>query len=224
MPSLSSIELAARLDATLWNPVATAGDIEAFCAEAHDHKLRAVCVNGSRVELACVRLEDSGVQVVALVSFPLGTADADVKRYEVEAAVDHGAQEIELPLNCGLLKDGAHKALLRELRDVVEAADQRPVCVTLETALLTREEINLACELIVEAGAQGVSSSTDFRPEARVSADDVKALREAVGPKFIVKAAGGISDPQTASILLDAGASRLGSSDVCALWRQLIEE
>ncbi len=219
MPPLLPTELAARLDAALWNPFATAAEIEAFSAEARRHKLRAACVNGSRVALAYARLEDSGVQVVALVSFPLGAADADVKRYEVEAAIDHGAQEVELPFNVGLLKDGNHKALLRELRDVVEAAEERPVCVALETARLTREEIQIAGELIVESGAHGVSSSTDFHPDARVSADDIKTLREVMGPKFIVKAAGGVGDAHTARLLLDAGATRVGTTSANALWQ-----
>lgn len=211
----------AELDIALWKPAATAAEIQSLCAEARQQKLRAVCFNGSRVALAYAQLEDSGVKVVALVGFPLGAADADVKRYETEAAIDADAHEIEVVPNLGLLKDGQLKYILRELRDMVEAADERPVCVALETALLTREEILRAAELIVESGAQAISTSTDFWPDSRVSADDVKLLRDAVGLKFIVKATGGIRDAQTALALLEAGASRIGLAYPAALLKSL---
>lgn len=198
------------IDVALWKPAATAVEIQTLCVEAGDQNVRAVCLNGARVALAYAQLEESGVKVVALVGFPLGAADADVKRYETEAAVDADAHEIEVVANLGLLKDGLFKHSLRELRDVVEAADERPVCVVLETALLTRDEILFAAELIVESGAQAVATGTDCWPEVRVSTDDVKLLREAVGSKFIVKATGGFSDTQSALALLEAGASRLG--------------
>jgi len=216
MKSLSPVELASRVDAALWKPAATVADIETFCAEARKHKFRAACVNGSQVELAYTRLEDSGVQVVALIGFPLGAMDADAKRYETEAAVDHGAQEIEIVLNHGWLKDGALKPVLRELRDVVEAADERPLCAVIETTQLTRDEISAACHLILESGAKAVSTGTDFWPDKHTTEADVKLLREIMGPDFVVKAAGGIRDAQTALLLLDIGASRIGTSEFSA--------
>jgi deoxyribose-phosphate aldolase len=221
MNTLSPLEMASRLDAVLCKPTATASEVEAVCAEARGHGFRAVCVNSSRVERACARLEDSGVQVVALISFPLGAMDADAKRYETEVAIDHGAQEIEVVLNHGWLKDGAHKPVLRELRDVVEAADERPVCVAVETTQLTREEITMVCKLILDSGAKAVSTGTDFWPDARVSEADVKLLREILGPDFVVKAAGGIRDAQAALAVLDAGATRIGTIDPGSLWQSL---
>jgi deoxyribose-phosphate aldolase len=202
--------LPADIDVALWKPAATAAEIQTLCADARESKLRAVCVNSARVALAYAQLEASDVKVVALVGFPFGAADADVKRYETEAAVDADAHEIEIVMNLGLLKDGQFKYSLRELRDVVEAADEHPVCVALETALLTRDEILRAAELIVESGARAIATSTDFWPEVCVSADDVNLLREAIGPKFIVKAVGGIRDAQTALALIAAGADRMG--------------
>jgi len=219
MTTLSSAELASRIDAVLGKPAATAGEIETLCAEAREHKFRAVCVNTSRIELAYARLEDSGVKVVALVGFPLGAMDADAKRYETEVAIDHGAQEIEVVLNLGWLKDGSHKPVLRELRDVVEAADERPVCAVIEATQLTREEITLACQLILESGAKAVSSGADFWPDMYASEADVKLLRETSGPEFILKAAGGIRDAQTALALLDAGATRIGTTGSRGFWQ-----
>jgi deoxyribose-phosphate aldolase len=220
MKAVSPDELAARLDAAFWKPAATANEFAAFCVGAREKKFRALCVPGSRVVLAAAGLEDSNVQVVALVGFPLGTSDSDVKRYEAEVAVDLGAQEIELVLNLGDLKNGHHKAVLRELCDVIEAVDERPVCAVLETRALTRAEIATACALISDSGAQAVSTGTDFWPDARVSADDVKALREALGPKFIVKAAGNLRDPQAVVALLEAGATRLGAINPAALFKR----
>lgn len=201
------------MDAALWKPAATVGEIEAFCAEAHERKFRAVCVNGSRVALAYARLEDSGVHIVALVGFPLGTMDADAKRYEAEVAVDHGAHEIEVVLNPGWLKDGLHKQILRELRDVVEAAEERPVCAVIETAQFTRDQIAAGCALIRDSGAKAVATSTDFWPDLRASEADVRLVREKIGDDYVVKAVGGVREAQTALALLDAGATRIGTSD-----------
>ena len=209
--------LPVQIDVALWKPVVSAAEILVLGTEAREQQFRAVCVHGAHVALAYSQLGDSGVKVVALVGFPLGAADADVKRYETEVAIDADAHEIEVVPNLGLLKDGQLKQCLRELRDVVEAADERPVCVALETALLTRDEILHAVDLIVDSGAQAVSTGTDFWPDVRVSADDVKLLREAVGPKFIVKATGGVRDAQTALALLEAGASRISLAHPVAL-------
>src|SRR5688572_28644504 len=188
MKTLSSTELATRLDAAFWKPAASAKEFAAFCAEARAKRIRAVTVNGSRVALAAAGLEDGNVQTVALIGFPLGTSDSDVKRYEAEVAVDFGAQELEVVLNLDHLKNGKHEAALRELRDVIEAADERHVCAVLETRALTRAEIATACAMLSDAGVQAVSTGTDFWPDTRVTVDDVKALRDALDAKVAVKA------------------------------------
>jgi len=146
--------------------------------------------------------------------------DSDAKRYETEVAIDAGAQEIDLVLNLGHLKQGDSRSVLRELRDVVEAADERPVKVIIETCLLTREEKLLACELIVDSGATFVNTSTGFSSSG-ATVEDVKLLREAVGPKFGVKASGEIRDVQTALALVQAGATRLGTTNGVALMEGL---
>jgi len=217
MKPLSALELAARTDAAFWKPSAPPREFAAFCAKARARQFRAVVVNGSRVALAAAGLEDSPVQTVALIGFPLGTSDSDVKRFEAEVAVDFGAQELELVLNLDHLKNGNHKAALRELHDVVEAADERPVCAVLETRALTRAEIASACAMLSDAGVQAVSTGTDFWPDSRVDADDVKALRDALDSKIAVKAAGNIRDAQIARLLMEAGAARIGTTNPAAL-------
>jgi len=211
MRKLSATELAHFIDHTLLKTDATARDIEKLCAEAREYRFYSVCVNGSRVEQARHLLEDTDIKVACVVGFPLGAMSGDVKRFETEAAIDEGAHEIDVVLNLGRLKDGEDKYVLRELRDVVEAADERPVKVILETCLLTQDEKIRACQLVVESGAHFVKTSTGFSASGATMAD-VKLLRETVGPKFGVKASGGIRDAKTALEMIAAGATRLGTS------------
>src|SRR6185503_12294810 len=166
-------DLARFIDHTLLKPDATAKDIEKLCAAAKRHNFYAVCVNGSRIELARSLLDDTEVKVAGVAGFPLGSCETDVKRFETEAAIDSGAHEIDVVINIGRLKDGDHRYILRELRDVVEAADERVVKVIIETALLTREEKVRACNLIVEAGAHFVKTSTGFSTGG-ATLDDVR--------------------------------------------------
>jgi len=210
-PSLSAAQLAAFIDHTLLKPDATRSEIERLCREAREHRFYSVCVNGSWVSLARHFLEGTDVKVAVVVGFPLGAMAADAKRFETEAAIDDDAQEIDVVLNIGRLKDGDDKYVLRELRDVAEAADERPVKVILETGLLTREKKIRACELVLDSGAQFVKTSTGFGAGG-ATVEDVKLLRETVGPKFGVKAAGGIRDAKTALAMIAAGATRLGTS------------
>jgi len=216
MPSLTPAQLARCIDHTLLKPDATATQIGQLCAEARQHGFYGVCVHGSRVELARHRLEESEVKVIAVVGFPLGATWSDVKCLETEAAIDAGAQEIDVVLNLGELKDARDASVLRELRDVVEAAEERPVKVIIETCLLTRDEIVRACHLVLDSGAEFVKTSTGFAPGG-ATIDDVKLLREVVGPKFGVKAAGGIRDARAALALMEAGATRLGTSSSVAI-------
>jgi deoxyribose-phosphate aldolase len=209
-------DLAQYIDHTLLKADATAKQIEQLCAEARAHHFFSVCVNGSHVARARYFLEDSDVKVACVAGFPLGAASTDAKRFETEAAVDDGAHEIDVVLNIGRLKDGDDKYILRELCDVVEAANDNTVKVIIETCLLTHEEKIRACELIVESGAHFVKTSTGFSTSG-ATIEDVKLLRQTVGPKFGVKASGGIRDTATALAMIEAGATRLGTSNGVAI-------
>jgi deoxyribose-phosphate aldolase len=213
--------LASYIDHTLLKPDASLKDIEQLCAEARGHNFHAVCVNGSWVAQARHFLDGCDVKVATVVGFPLGAADADTKRFETEAAIDNDAQEIDVVINIGRHKDGDDEYVLRELRDVVEAAAERPVKVIIETCLLTSAEKIRACRIVLEAGAQFVKTSTGFSSGGATIAD-VKLLREIVGEKFGVKAAGGIRDAQTALAMIEAGATRLGTSSGVAIVRPML--
>lgn len=210
------IELRRYIDHTLLRADATAADIEKLCREAKEHAFYAVCLNGSWVELARHSLDGTEVKVASVAGFPLGAMETDAKRFETEAAIDAGAHEIDVVINIGRLKDGDNKYVLRELRDIVEAADERPVKVILETCLLTEGEKIRACKLVVESGAHFVKTSTGFS-KGGATLEDVKLLRREVGSDFGVKASGGIRDAVAAFAMIEAGATRLGTSNGVAI-------
>ncbi len=215
MLALARGELALYIEHTLLRPDAGARDVERLCAEARKNLFHSICVNGCRVELARHLLEETDVKIVCVVGFPLGASETDAKRIETEGAIDNGAHEIDLALNLGWLRDGAAERILRELRDIVEAADERPVKVIIETALLSDDEKVLAAKLVAASGAKFVATSTGFAPGA--TPEDVRLLREAVGPKFGIKASGGILETAQALALIEAGATRLGCSASVAI-------
>jgi deoxyribose-phosphate aldolase len=204
----SPSDLPRIIELSLVRADATAKDIEDICRKAREQTLYGVSVPTSRVEFAASLLEDTEIKVTALVGW-LGTEDSDVKRYETDVAIDHGAQEIEVCINVGRLKDGDGKYVLRELRDVAEAADERIVKVEIRPGLLTREEILLACELVLDSGAHFICTRYFSSPKI----EDVKLCREAIGPKFGLKAGEEILDAKTALALIEAGATRLSASN-----------
>lgn len=211
MEAMTAAQLARLIDYPLLRADATVEDVKQACALAREHNFAAVVVNSSYVEHARHFLEDAEVKTTVAIGFPLGGTDPDTKRYETEVAVDNGAQEIDVVMNIGRFKSGDDQYVLRELRDVAEAADERVVKVIIEACLLTDDEKHRACQLILDSGAHFVKTSTGYgRGGATVA--DVKLLREAVGPQFGVKASGGIRDYVTALAMIEAGATRLGTS------------
>jgi len=206
-------ELARFVDYFLLHPHVTKDELTRVCASARELGLGGICVHTSRLSQAHHLLEDSGVKIIAAIAFPFGAADADVKRYEVEVAIDNDAHFIEALANIGRLKDGDHEYISREFRDLVEAADERPVGIVIEAPLLTRAEIETVCHLAIESGCKGITTSTGM--EGRVArAEDVRLIKEVVGEKVGVKAVGGIADGAAALAMLDAGATRIGLSGV----------
>ncbi|RME89989.1 MAG: deoxyribose-phosphate aldolase [Verrucomicrobia bacterium] len=208
---METLRVTPLIDHTLLRADASREDIERLCTEARQYGFAAVCVNGCWVELAAWRLEETDIKVATVVGFPLGACDPDVKRFETETAIEHGAHEIDMVINLAWLKAREDRKLFREIRDVVEAAEGRTVKVILETALLNEEEKRLGCELAKGAGARFVKTSTGFGPGG-ATVEDVRLLREAVGPHFGVKASGGIRNLGSARALVRAGANRIGTS------------
>jgi deoxyribose-phosphate aldolase len=204
-----SLKIPGCIDYTLFAPDATREDIKKLCAEAQEQNYGAVCVNGSRVELARAILDETELKVVALIGFPLGAADADAKRYETEIAVDSGAHEIDFVINLGRLKEGDSAYVLREMRDIVEAADERTVKAIIESHLLTHPEMILACQLAMDSGVQFISTASDFN-SPNITAKMVGQLRGTLGETFGLKVSGNIDGLATAEKFLEAGATRIG--------------
>ncbi|MGO0122522.1 deoxyribose-phosphate aldolase [Desulfothermobacter acidiphilus] len=207
--------LARRIDHTLLRPEAGEKDIKRLCAEALQYGFFAVCVNPTYVSLAVEELKGSSVRVCTVVGFPLGANCTVTKVVEAQQAAKDGAEEFDLVINVGALRDRRLDYLREELRAVRAAvADCCPhgvLKVILETALLTREEKLLGCELVLEAGAHFVKTSTGFG-SGGATIDDVKLLRQAVGGRAGVKAAGGIRTLEDFLSMLEAGADRIGTS------------
>ena len=211
MPDQAEAPLNRYIDHTLLRADTTAKDIERLCKEAIENELFAVCVSGCWVQHAWNHLGDSNVSIATVVGFPSGATDSDAKRYETEVAIDNGAHEIDLMMNIGKFLDGDHQAISREIRDVVDAADDRRVKIIIETGYFNDEQIATACKIAIQAEAHFVKTSSGFGPGG-ATIEHVKLMRETVGQFCGVKASGGIRDTETAKAMITAGATRIGSS------------
>jgi len=204
-------EIARYIDHTNLNPKASSLDIEHLCKEALQYGFAAVCVNPCRVRQAAELLEGSGVNVASVIGFPFGATLSEVKALETEHVIRDGANEIDMVINIGGLKDGNCEFVLKDISAVVKAGSGAIVKVILECCYLTNEEKVLACRLSAEAGADFVKTSTGFG-SGGATIEDVMLLRRSVPAHMGVKAAGGIRDFKTAYAFIEAGASRIGTS------------
>lgn len=211
-------KLAALFDHTLLRPEARRGEVEKLCQEARQLGFAAVCVNPAWVPLAAEKLRGSRVLVATVTGFPLGATSTAAKRAEAEAAILAGAQEIDVVMNVGAMKSGELERVEDDIRGVAEVchAAGAALKVILENAYLCDEEKVAACRIVKRAGADFVKTSTGFGPSGATETD-VRLMRETVGPKMGVKAAGGIRTLADALRLLGAGASRLGASASVAI-------
>jgi deoxyribose-phosphate aldolase len=207
--------LAKTIDHTILRPDATTADVKKLCSEANTHGFMAVCVNPCHVALARNSV-DPGIAVASVVGFPLGSSATLIKAGETRQAIADGADEIDMVINVGWLREHLDEIVLGDIRAVVEAAGEVPVKVIIEAALLTDEEKVRACKLAVAAGAAFVKTSTGFGPGGATAAD-VRLMRETVGPDIGVKASGGIRDLASAIKMIEAGATRLGTSSGVAI-------
>lgn len=215
--SLLPADLARLIDHTLLKPDALDAHIEALCAEAIQHRFFAVCVNGAHVARASALLKGSEVRVAAVVGFPLGAMASRVKAYEAEAAAQDGALELDMVLRIDLIKGGENARAEADIAAVVRAVPSCVVKVILETGLLSREEIVRACHIAEQAGAHFVKTSTGFAHGKGATTEHVALMRASVSEHMGVKASGGIRSFEDACALVEAGATRLGTSAGVAL-------
>lgn len=210
-------DVAKMIDHTLLKADATYTEIEKLCAEAKEYNFASVCVNPTWVNKAAELLNGTGVDVCTVIGFPLGATTSATKAFETTNAIENGATEVDMVINIGALKDKQDDVVEADIRAVVEAAKGKAlVKVIIETSLLTDEEKVRACKLSVSAGADFVKTSTGFSTGG-ATVEDIKLMRETVGPDLGVKASGGVRDAQTAFALIEAGATRIGASSGIAI-------
>jgi deoxyribose-phosphate aldolase len=201
------------IDHTLLKPEATFPQVEKLCQEAKEHKFFSVCINSYFVKKAAALLQGSETAVCTVVGFPLGASTMETKRFEAMKAVAEGAREIDMVINVSAIKSGEWQYVLDDMSSLAQVTHQQGALlkVILETCLLTDEEKRKACELAVKAGVDFVKTSTGFSTGG-ATLEDVKLMRSLVGPEMGVKASGGIRDLSAARAMIEAGATRLGTS------------
>ncbi|MDY0209882.1 MAG: deoxyribose-phosphate aldolase [Acholeplasma sp.] len=199
------------IDHTKLGPAVLEKDIIKLCEEAKTYDFMSVCVNPNYVKTAKKVLKDSNVLVCTVVGFPSGAHSTPSKAFETQQAVVDGADEIDMVISVGNLKDKKYDLVLNDIKAVVKAAEGKLVKVILETCLLTKEEIVKACELTVEAKADFVKTSTGFSTGGATE-EDILLMRQTVGPDFGVKASGGVRNYDDAMKMIKAGATRIGAS------------
>lgn len=210
------MQIASYIDHTLLRPDASVEEIRKLVREAIEYRFAGVCVNSCHIQLVAELLKDTAVLPVAVIGFPLGAMATEAKAFEAKFCVTKGAKEIDMVINLGALKNGDHDFVRNDIRAVVEASRPAQVKVIIETFLLTDEQKKVACTLSVEAGAHFVKTSSGFNGGGATLAD-IQLMRAAVGPKVGVKASGGVRDLAAAEALIQAGATRLGTSSGVAI-------
>ena len=217
------MKTAKYIDHTLLKPDARREDIVRLCEEALRYDFASVCVNPSRIETAAEILQGSDVKVCCVIGFPLGAMSTAAKVFEASDAVRQGAQEIDMVLNIGFIKDGNDAAVTEEIRAVKNAVGSRVLKVIIETCLLDEAEIVRACRASVAGGADFVKTSTGFSVGG-ARAEDVALMRKTVGDRAGVKASGGIRTPEAFRAMIEAGADRIGTSSGAAIVEALEKE
>lgn len=209
-------EVARYIDHTLLKGDTPREEIEQLCNDAKAHNFFSVCVNSTNVRLAASFLSGASVKVCAVVGFPLGAGTPAAKAFEAREAVRCGADEIDMVMNIGAMRSKDYALVMEDISKVVKAVPGKTVKVILETGMLTHEEKIIACSLSKVANATFVKTSTGFGPGG-ATIEDIKLMRQVVGPDIGVKASGGVRSYDDAKAMIEAGANRLGCSSSVAI-------
>ena len=210
-------KIAGMIDHTVLKAMTTQEEVVKVCNEAKENGFFSVCINPTHIEFVKKQLEGSNVKVCTVIGFPLGANTPEVKAFETKDAIAKGADEVDMVINIGALKDKNYELVERDIKAVVDAADKKAlVKVIIETCYLTDEEKKIACELAVKAGTDYVKTSTGFGTGGSTPAD-IKLMRETVGENIGVKASGGVRNEKDAVAVIESGASRIGASSSVAI-------
>ena len=210
-------EIAKYLDDTLLKADATPEQIVKICEEAKTYGCASVCVNSGYVPLVSKELAGSEVKTCCVIGFPLGACTSEAKAAETTYSIEKGANEVDMVINVGRAKAGEWDYVKSDIQAVVKAAAGKAlVKVIIETCLLTDEEKVKACQAAKEAGADFVKTSTGFSTGG-AKVEDIRLMRETVGPDMGVKASGGVRDFEKAQAMIEAGATRIGTSSAAGI-------
>lgn len=204
------------IDHTLLKATTSERDIIDLCNEAKQSQLYAVCINSGYVDLAKQLLTKSSVKICSVIGFPLGAMSTDTKVFEAQKAITHGADEIDMVINIGLLKSKNYVAVYKDISEVKFAIGRIPLKVIIEISELSKNEIIKACEICLDAKADFIKTSTGFS-KSGATLTAVKIIKKTVKDRAKIKASGGIKDLETALKYLDAGADRIGTSSGFAI-------
>ena len=205
------MKLSKYIDHTLLKANATKEQIIKLCSEAKEYDFKTVCVNPSYIPLCKEELANSDVMVCTVIGFPLGQMTTEAKVFETKHAIEIGADEVDMVLNIGKLKDQDYTYVTNEIRAIKEACGEHCLKVIIETCLLTDDEKVMACKCILDAGADFVKTSTGFSTSG-ATFEDVDLLKKTVGDKCFVKAAGGVKTHDDFLKMIELGADRIGTS------------
>jgi deoxyribose-phosphate aldolase len=206
------MKISKYIDHTILKAEATSEEVKKVCLEAKEYNFASVCVNPYFTKLVSSELKGSEVKTCVVVGFPLGANTKEVKAFEASNAVENGAQEVDMVINIGALKEKKYDVVEDDIKSVVDSVKSKAlVKVIIECCLLTKEEMVMACKLSVKAGADFVKTSTGFSTGGAM-AEDVKLMRDTVGESVGVKASGGIRNYKATMEMINAGANRIGAS------------
>ena len=209
---MNKAQIAKMIDHTILKAEATESEIIKLCKEAIHYDFASVCVNPSMVPVAAKELKGTHVKVCTVIGFPLGATTTEVKVFETNDVIEKGATEVDMVINVGKLKERNLEYVKNDIKAVVEAAKGKALTkVIIETCLLTEEEKIIACKLSKEAGSDFVKTSTGFSTGG-ATVEDIKLMRETVGPEMGVKASGGVRSKKDALAMIENGATRIGAS------------
>lgn len=205
-------DLLSKCDHTLLSQTATWQEIKQLCDDGIKYKTASVCIPPSYVKQAKEYVKDN-LKICTVIGFPNGYQTTAVKCFETEDAVKNGADEIDMVINIGWLKDRKDDLILNEIKEIKKACNGHLLKVIIETCLLTDEEKKTMCNIVTESGADYIKTSTGFS-NGGATLDDIKLFADNVGKNVLIKAAGGISSVEDGAAFINAGASRLGTSRI----------
>jgi len=206
-------QLCGLMDHTFLKPFGTEADIRTLCAEAIEHKFAMVAINPAEVKTCVKLLKGTGVRTGAAIGFPLGQNTSEVKAFEIKDSIEKGASEIDMVINLRALQKGQIDIVKQEILEMVALCKPLGIIskVILETCYLTKDQKITVCKIAKEAGVGFVKTSTGFGT-AGATVEDIRLMRSVVGPEMGVKASGSVRDLSTALAMIDAGATRIGTS------------